>query len=226
MLEARISRKLRDFALDISLRVDDGCILVLMGDNGAGKSTALNLLAGLMTPDAGSIRLNGSLVLDTCAGIDVPVEERRVGYVIQRSAVFPHMTVAENIAFGLHARHVPRALVEEKISCWLDRMDIRDLAGVRASGLSGGQKQRVALARALATDPSLLMLDEPFSGLDTDSRRSVTAVIRQCVAELKIPCLFVTHRREDARTTGDRVCHLVRGQIVWEGATAEIPGGH
>jgi molybdate transport system ATP-binding protein len=226
MLEATIAKQLRDFTLDLSLRVDNGSILVLMGDNGAGKSTTLNILAGLVRPDSGTIRFNGAPVLDTNAGIDVPVEHRRVGYVIQRSAVFPHMTVAENIAFGLHARHLDPALIEEKVSGWLDRMDIRDLAGVRASGLSGGQKQRVALARALATEPALLMLDEPFSGLDTDSRQSVKAVVRQCVADLRIPCLFVTHRREDARTTGDRVCQLVRGRIVWEGTTDGMPERH
>ena len=225
MLDAVIRKQLRAFVLDISLRVENGEILVLMGDNGAGKSTTLNILAGLLRPDTGEIRVNGSILCNTSPGTEVVVERRNIGYVFQRSAVFPHMTVAENIAFGLHAQHRDPAFAEAQVSRWLDRMNIRDLAGVKASGLSGGQKQRVALARALATEPSLLMLDEPFSGLDTESRRSVKEVVRQCVAELKIPCIMVTHRIGDARDTGDRICRIVQGRIVWQGATTDLPDG-
>ncbi|RPI35751.1 MAG: ATP-binding cassette domain-containing protein [Methanoregulaceae archaeon] len=216
MLEATIKKQLRDFSLDLSFRVDNGSILVLMGDNGAGKSTTLNIIAGLVPPDAGKIRINGSVVFDAGAGTDAPVEHRKIGYVFQRSAVFPHMTVSENIAFGLHAQHRDPAFTSRQVLRWLDRMNIQDLAGVRAARLSGGQKQRVALARALATEPSLLMLDEPFSGLDTESRRSVKEVVRQCVADLGIPCIFVTHRKEDAKVTGDRICHIERGRVVRE----------
>ena len=215
MLEATLRRQLRDFALDLSLRVDDGEILILMGDNGAGKSTTLNIIAGLVCPDAGRIRINGTVVCDTVAGTSIPVEHRQIGYVFQRSAVFPHLTVAENVAFGLRARHCDPASVATRVSCWLDRMKISELAGVKASGLSGGQKQRVALARALATGPALLMLDEPFSGLDTVSRRAVKEVVRDCVADLKIPCIMVTHRPGEARDTGDRICRIVKGRIVW-----------
>ena len=134
------------------------------------------------------------------------------------------MTVAENIAFGLLARHRDPVFISRQVSRWLDRMNIQDLAEVKAARLSGGQKQRVALARALATDPSLLMLDEPFSGLDTESRLSVKDVIRQCVSELSIPCIFVTHRKEDAKVTGDRICQIERGRIVREGAASGFFG--
>lgn len=217
MLEVAIQKNLRDFPLDLSFSVDDGSILVLMGDNGAGKSTTLNIIAGLVAPDAGRIRFNGSTVFDSDSGIDVPVEQRNIGYVLQRSAVFPYLTVAENIAFGLRARHCEAAKIEDRVGYWLDRMKIRDLAGVQAAGLSGGQKQRVALARALATGPALLMLDEPFSGLDSESRGSVQEIVRECVADLKIPCIMVTHRLGDARATGDRVCTIRRGKITGTG---------
>lgn len=214
MLEAAIMKQLRDYVLDISLKVDDGTVLALMGDNGAGKSTTLNIIAGLAAPDTGSIRFNGSMVFDSASGIDIPVEMRNIGYVFQRSAIFPHMTVEDNVAYGLRARHCKAEYIQKQVADWLDWMHIADLASVNAARLSGGQKQRVALARALATEPSLLMLDEPFSGLDTVSRRSVKEVVRECVADLKIPCIMVTHRLGDARATGDQVCRISRGTII------------
>jgi molybdate transport system ATP-binding protein len=222
MLEATVAKKLRDFSLDLSFRVDDGSILVLMGDNGAGKTTTLNIIAGLLGPDTGKIRINGSVVFDAEAGTDMPVEHRRIGYVFQRSAVFPHMTVEENIAFGLWSRHSDAVFVSRQVSHWLDCMAIRDLAEIKAARLSGGQKQRVALARALATEPALLMLDEPFSGLDMESCRSVKEVIRQCVTKLCIPCILVTHQREDAKEIADCACILNRGRVAWEGISSDV----
>jgi molybdate transport system ATP-binding protein len=223
MLEARMVKQLRDFTLDLSLTVDKGRIMVLMGENGAGKSTTLNILAGLLNPDAGSIRLNGSPIFDAESGTETPAEERRIGYVFQRSAVFPHMTVRENIAFGLRAQHCDPGTIPVRVSRWLDNLDINDLGEVRASHLSGGQKQRVALARALATEPALLMLDEPFAGLDLESIVSVKETIRQCTRELKIPCILVTHRVADAREIGDRACLICRGKVTWEGNPSEFP---
>jgi molybdate transport system ATP-binding protein len=223
MLEAAIKKELRDFTLDLSLRVGDGSILVLMGENGAGKSTTLNILAGLVVPDAGSIRLNGSMVFDAAEGTDVPVENRRIGYVFQKSAVFPHMTVRENIAFGLRAQACDAGTIRDRVARWLDCLDIGDLADVKAARLSGGQKQRVALARALAIEPALLMLDEPFSGLDAESIISVKDAIRKCTSDLNIPCIMVVHRIGDVREIGDRICLIARGASMWEGRASEMP---
>jgi molybdate transport system ATP-binding protein len=223
VLDATIHKKLRDFPLDLTIRARPGEIVVLMGGNGAGKSTVLNIISGLVVPDSGSIRLDGSVLFDSGNGMDVPVENRHIGYVFQNSSVFPHLSVRENIAFGLRARHKPAAFVRERIEHWLDMMHMRDLAEVKAGNLSGGQKQRVALARALATEPALLMLDEPFAGLDTESIISVKDAIRRCTSDYHIPCILVTHRITDARDIGDRTCLLHQGKITWEGLSLQIP---
>jgi len=223
MLEAGIVKRLRDFTLEVSLMVRGGEILVLMGENGAGKSTTLNIIAGLLAPDSGTITFSGSVVFDAATGMNVPVENRRIGYVFQKSAVFPHMTVWENIAFGLRAQACEDRIARERVARWLDCLDILDLADIKAARLSGGQKQRVALARALATEPALLMLDEPFAGLDTESILSVKDAIRQCTTDLRIPCIMVTHRISDAHDIGDRVCLISRGKITWQGRAADAP---
>lgn len=223
MLEVRVIKQLRDFRLDISFRVKNGSILALMGENGAGKSTTLNIIAGLLAPDNGTIRINGSTLFSAAEGNNVPVEDRRIGYVFQKSAVFPHMTVQENIAFGLRARHCDARIIPDRVARWLDCMDIGDLAEFKAARLSGGQKQRVALARALAVEPALLMLDEPFSGLDAESSLAVKDAIRRCTSELRIPCILVTHRIADARTIGDQACLICQGRITWAGNAAEMP---
>jgi ABC-type sulfate/molybdate transport systems ATPase subunit len=225
MLEAAIHKTLRDFSLDLTLRAGPGEVVVLMGENGAGKSTALNIISGLVSPDAGSIRLAGSELFNPGTKADVPAENRRIGYVLQNSAVFPHLSVKDNIAFGLRARHRPPVIIRERVSHWLEAMHLDDLAEVKAGNLSGGQKQRVALARALATGPALLMLDEPFTALDADSIRLVKELTRTYVTDMAIPCLVVTHRIADSRDIGDRVCVLCRGKKEWEGKPEDTPPG-
>jgi len=223
MLDATIHKKLRDFSLDLTIRAEPGEIVVLMGENGAGKSTALNIITGLLPPDTGSIRLNGSVLFDSGTMADVVVENRRIGYVFQNSAVFPHLSVRDNIAFGLRAIHKPPVFIRERVGHWLSVMNIQDLAEVKAGNLSGGQKQRVALARALATEPELLMLDEPFTALDVDNTRLVKEVTRTFVTEMEIPCLVVTHRITDSRDVGDKVCIICRGKKEWEGKPEDLP---
>ena len=213
MLEADLHKQLRDFPLDLEIQVNGGEILALMGENGAGKSTTLNMLSGLLCPDTGSIRLNRNDLYNSAEGINVPVEYRNIGYILQNSAVFPHLTVTENIAYGMRARHQQKSRISEEIARWIGIMDIQGLAGVKAANLSGGQKQRVALARVFATRPELLMLDEPFTALDADSSIIVKNLIRSYIRENRIPCILVTHRISDVQDIGDAVCMIIRGNL-------------
>jgi molybdate transport system ATP-binding protein len=194
-----------------------------MGENGAGKSSALNIISGLVPPDAGSIRLDDSVLFDSGTNVDILAEKRRIGYVFQNSAVFPHLSVRDNIAFGLRAQHKPRDVIDEHIGYWLTAMNIEDLAGVKAVNLSGGQKQRVALARALAIEPALLMLDEPFTALDAENIRLTKELTRTYVYKMGIPCLLVTHRMSDCRDVGDKVCVICQGKLEWEGKPEDLP---
>jgi molybdate transport system ATP-binding protein len=224
MLDATMNKKLRDFSLDLSIRARPGEIVVLMGENGAGKSTALNIISGLITPDTGSIRLDGTVLFDSGTKADVPAENRRIGYVFQKSAVFPHISVRDNIAFGLRAQHKSPEFTRKQVGHWLKVMSLEDIADVKAGNLSGGQKQRVALARALATRPALLMLDEPFTALDAENIRLVKELTRTLVTEIAIPCLLVTHRMSDCRDVGDRMYVINRGTMEWEGRPGDEPG--
>jgi molybdate transport system ATP-binding protein len=223
MLDVAITRKLRDFTLDLAFSVQPGEILMLMGSNGSGKSTTLNILAGLLSPDRGCIRLNDSTLCEPSRGTDMAIEERRIGYVFQNAAVFPHLTVWDNIAFGLRALGADREEIRMRVDQLLDATNLRELASLGAGNLSGGQKQRVALARALAIRPSLLMLDEPFTALDAESTRGIKDLIRKFVTEMQIPCIVVTHRRTDCSDIGDRVCVLCSGKKEWEGLPPELP---
>ena len=167
MLDISVARQLRDFRLSVDLTVRPGECLILTGNNGAGKSTILNIVAGLMTPEQGYIRVNGTSLFDAGKRINVPPEERRIGYVFQNSAVFPHLTVTENIAYGLRAMGIGKPLREKKVADLIGRLKLDHLRDYKADQLSGGQKQLVALGRAIAIDPVLLLLDEPYRALDS-----------------------------------------------------------
>lgn len=223
MLDAVITKKLRDFTLDLSFQVQDGKILALMGNNGSGKSTTLNILAGLLSPDTGSVRLNGITFCEPALGICIPVEKRCIGYVFQNAAVFPHLSVSENIAYGLRARGLPRPEIAERVGQLIGMMHLADLAEVKAASLSGGQKQRTALARAIAIRPALLMMDEPFSSLDVESTQAVKELTRDVVKKLQIPCIVVTHRVADSHEIGDRAIILCSGKKEWEGIPRDMP---
>jgi len=223
VLEAVIVKRLRDYTLDVALIAQPGEVTVLMGVNGSGKSTTLNIIAGLLPPDTASVTLSGECLCRTSDGINVPAEDRRIGYVLQNPAVFPHLSVHDNVAFGLRARHVPRPVISDRIAYWMEQVHIADLAGVKAGNLSGGQKQRVALARALAIEPGLLMLDEPFTALDADSTQTVKDLTRRFVKDMQIPCIVVTHRLADSTEIGDRAFVICQGKKEWEGIPGEMP---
>lgn len=191
----------------ISLRVHPGEFLSLLGPSGCGKTTTLRLLAGFEQPDRGQIMISGRPV----AG--VPPHKRDINTVFQAYALFPHMTVAENIAYGLRQRRTPRAQIGERVSDALDMVQMRKMADRKPQQLSGGQQQRVALARALVNRPSVLLLDEPLGALDRKLREEMQLELKLLQSELKTTFVFVTHDQEEALAMSDRVAVMLDGRI-------------
>lgn len=184
----------------------------LVGPSGAGKTSVLRAVAGLVRPERGRIVLAGDVLLDTAAGIDRPAEERGVGLVFQEYALFPHLTVRQNVAYGGRAR------ADEL----LERFRIGHLDTARPGELSGGERQRVALARALARDPGVLLLDEPLAALDTHTRAQVRAELKDVLNDLEIPVLLVTHDFQDAAVLATRVAVMVDGRLTQTGTPSEL----
>lgn len=221
-LRARIGLERPAFTLDLDLDVAAGETIGLLGPNGSGKSTTLRCLAGLERPQGATIEITGIPVTDTARGIDVPPERRSVGYVFQDYLLFPHMSVLDNVAFGLRSRGVGKAEAAAAARDWLERLDIADLAQRRPGQLSGGQAQRVALARALVTEPDLLLLDEPLAALDAGTRASVRSLLRRHLADFRGAVVLVTHDPMDAMVLADRVVVLEQGRVVQTGPPGEI----
>jgi len=214
MIEIVVKKELRDFVLDVDIRMPEGGTLVLLGENGAGKSTILNLVAGLMTPYEGHIRIGSETFVDTATRTCVPAESRGIGFVFQDFALFPHMTVADNIAYGLRIRHLPRELIDARVQELSGSLDLHGLCDEKVGSLSGGQRQRVALLRALAVEPKCLLLDEPFSALDIRTQVQMRQELKEILAAAKIPAIIVTHDLRDAVALGDQICLIEQGKIV------------
>src|SRR5438045_6985265 len=178
MLIATLDTHLNTFHLDLSFFAEADKTTVLLGESGAGKSTVLRLLAGLLHPEHGHISLNGITYFDSEQRIVVPPQQRPFGYVFQDYVLFPHLNVFENVAFGLRAQHLPRERIRQRVEEALERVHLSDFERRRPDQLSGGQQQRVAIARTLALQPSLLLLDEPLSALDVQTRREVRTELR------------------------------------------------
>jgi molybdate transport system ATP-binding protein len=222
MLSITVTKRLRDYELDLSLSVRNGETLVLIGENGAGKSTVLNLTSGLLSPDRGEIALAGRTLFSDGLRINVPTEERKIGHLFQSYALFPHLSVFENVAFGLRCRKTPKPEIAGRVAGQLAAMHLTDLAEVNVGRLSGGQRQRVALARSLVLKPDLLLLDEPLAAVDVRAQGEMRRELRSRIREAGIPCVIVTHTLKDALELGDRVCLLEEGRVVVEGTPEEV----
>lgn len=222
-LTARVLAALSDFTLDVDIVLPPG-ITMLFGASGSGKTTLLRCLAGLRRPDGGRIAIRDDagrdVWFDATTGVDVPPGRRRVGYVFQDLALFPHMTVAENLTFGL--AHLPAAEQRAKASAIARSFRIDHLLTRRPGAISGGERQRVALARALVTDPRLLLLDEPLSALDHATQSHIIDDLRAWNTARGIPVLYVTHAHREVFALGERVIALERGHVVATGTPEEV----
>ena len=204
-------------ALDnVSLEIGRGEFMTLLGPSGCGKTTLLKLAAGFLGPDIGSVAINGKLVND------LPTYKREIGMMFQNYALFPHMSVAENIAYGLKTRHVPRSEIRKRVADVLALVKLTNMDDRKPRQLSGGQQQRVALARALVINPTVLLLDEPFSALDKNLRASMQIELREIQRKLGLTTIFVTHDQSEALSMSDRMAVMSEGTIRQLGSPLEI----
>ncbi len=227
-LSASIGLDRGDFSLDIELEIEPGTTLALLGPNGAGKSTAVAALAGLLAIDRGRIELNGRTLDRASDPVFVPAEQRRVGVVFQNYALFPHLSVIDNVAFGLRngghvvTRRPTRREATSRSRALLEILGVGSIASLRPKDISGGQAQRVALARALAIEPELLLLDEPLSALDVSTRVDLRHTLKSRLQAFAGPRLLITHDPTDAFVLADRICIIESGRVVQSGTPDDI----
>ena len=216
MLEVDIEKRLEDFSLCVAFQVEQE-VLVLFGPSGAGKSTTLDCIAGLARPDRGLIRLDGRVLFESGGRRqDVPLHRRRIGYVFQSYALFPHMTAAQNLAYGM------RRWDGARVEAMLARLHLAGLADRYPHQLSGGQQQRVALGRALMIEPALLLLDEPFAALDGAVRETLQADLAALQRELGLSVVYITHNLTDAFALGDRLAVIQAGRLEQVGPIHDV----
>ena len=214
--------RLGNFELQLDWDMDPGSTLVLFGPSGSGKTTALRALAGLTRPVSGQVEIDERLVYDSRKGVWIPAHRRQVGYLTQQYHMFPHLNLAQNISYGLASGH--RGANSAMVGELLDSFQLRGLEDRYPWELSGGQQQRVALARAMATQPRLLLLDEPFSALDAGLRRALRQELRANLARRPIPVVLVTHDREEAMAMGDHVQVIDEGRVIARGTPLDVLG--
>ena len=208
-----------NFHLQMSWSVEPGEVLVIYGTSGAGKTTLLKCIAGLTKPQSGHMEIGNKTVFDSQMGLWIPAHKRRVGYVPQSYALFPHLSVKGNITYGMpHENTIQR---NRKVGELLNAFHLKGLENRRSGELSGGEQQRVAIARAIASNPQILLLDEPFAALDLDLRRGLRRELRQTLADWRIPVLMVSHDREEVIALGHRVVIIENGVVAIEGKPAE-----
>lgn len=221
-MSAQVRVRLGTLDLDVELDVPPGRIVGLLGPNGAGKTTLLRILAGLLPPDEGRVVLDGRVLDDTATGEHVPPEARPVGVVFQNYLLFPHLSALENVAFGLRSRGVPKAEARARATQWLERVGLAEYRGSKPKQLSGGQSQRVALARALATEPRLLLLDEPLAALDASTRLETRRALRRQLEGYDGVRLLVTHDPMEAIALAERLIVVEGGRVSQVGTPQEI----
>jgi len=207
------------FHLDVDFSIPPG-ITILFGPSGAGKSTLLDCVAGLISPDEGRISISNDLLFDSATHLNLSAQNRRLGYLFQSPALFPHLSAKQNIEYGIS--HLSAADRHAAASEVLKLFRIENLASRRPAELSGGEAQRVALARALVTKPRALLLDEPLSALDADLKNSIIADLRAWNTVHEIPILYVTHDRAEVDALGERVITMDQGKIIWQGIPREV----
>jgi molybdate transport system ATP-binding protein len=217
--KVRSGRTESSFVLDLALEIPAG-ITIVFGPSGAGKSTLLDCIAGLLKPDSGRIEIGSEVLLDVEQRIDVPPTKRKIAYVFQSLALFPHMTVQQNVAYGLADMPAPQRA--PRVKAMLEAFRVEQLAKRKADEISGGEQQRVALARSLATSPKVLLLDEPLTALDEGLKKSIMEDLRRWNAAQNIPILYVTHSRAEVDALGERVIALDQGKIISIGTPHEV----
>jgi len=215
---SQVTKRFGDFlALDnVSLAIAEGSLTALLGPSGSGKSTLLRVIAGLEQPDLGEVVLNGRAVTN------VPPQKREVGFVFQHYAAFKHMTVFDNVAFGLKIRHRPRTEIRERVTELINLVQLDGFADRYPAQLSGGQRQRMALARALAVEPSVLLLDEPFGALDARVRVELRTWLRKLHEQTHVTTVIVTHDQEEAMDVADRIAVMNHGRIEQTGKPRDL----
>ena len=219
MIEIHVEKGFTKFSLNLSLSLNDG-MTVLFGPSGSGKTLTLHTIAGLVEPDSGMIRVNGTVYFDKEGGVNLPIPRRRVGYVFQEPSLFPHMTVFENIAYGISG--LSSEEMKRMVKNMIEKMRLGSLEKNFPHQISGGQKQRVALARALVTSPLLLLLDEPFASLDHPVREKLGLDLLRIRKEDHVPIVFVTHDVEETFILADEVIVLNNGRVEQTGTKDDI----
>jgi molybdate transport system ATP-binding protein len=219
-LDVTLRRRLGDFRLDAAFRVERPGVTALFGPSGAGKTTVVNSIAGLMRPDAGRIVLDGEILLDTSARIFVPVQLRRTGYVFQDARLFPHMSVEKNLRFGW--RRTGRRAAQPEFDAIVDLLGLEALLGRRPGRLSGGEKSRVALGRALLAAPRLLLLDEPLAALDAARKAEILPWLERLRDHARLPMIYVTHSVDEVARLADAMIVLEAGRVAAQGSVFDL----
>ena len=222
MLDAQFKATLGTFRIEMGFRAGPGETTVLLGESGSGKSTVLRFLSGLLTADVGTLIIDDELYVDTSKKFSIPAQERPIGYVFQDYVLFPHLSVFDNVAFGLSMQKVAKDVIKERVGEALEQVHLVGYDDRHPKELSGGQQQRVAIARALALQPQLLLLDESLSALDIQTRHEVARELREILLRLQLTTVMVSHQYSDALNFADHIIVLEDGSVIQEGTHLDL----